>query len=243
MNSRFFAPLLRTTLLACLLLAASLLSAEAAWAGDSLNSGAPGRRSHNQGTLERSKVIPGASTTREHLAGLTDLQQPSTAPDPLEVFAASVTDGSASVLRGVYVPDVLALRVVQQTASYQVNLTEGVATQFGMASGYGVTGLLADNIASGTLYEGLAPGQVVTLIDGDGSQRRYQVQTINRFQALRPADPYTDFVHLDSGARLSSTQLFTQMYTGGDKVIFQTCIARDGIMNWGRLFVTATPIP
>jgi hypothetical protein len=33
------------------------------------------------------------------------------------------------------------------------------------------------------------------------------------------------------------------MYTGGDKVTFQTCLARDGVLAWGRYFVSATPAP
>jgi hypothetical protein len=33
------------------------------------------------------------------------------------------------------------------------------------------------------------------------------------------------------------------MYTGGDKVTFQTCLARDGVLAWGRYFVSAAPAP
>jgi hypothetical protein len=45
----------------------------------------------------------------------------------------------------------------------------------------------------------------------------------------------------NGGAQLSSTDLFNQMYTGGNKVVFQTCIYANGNWSWGRLFVTATP--
>jgi hypothetical protein len=162
----------------------------------------------------------------------------------LAAFAASVVDGRAHVLRGVYVPGVLALRVVQQPAgAFSVDLTPGVTTQFSAASAYGVTGLLADNIASGALFYSLAPGQPVTLIYGDGRQSRYLVGSVSRFQALRPTDPYSDFVDLATGARLSSSSVFNQMYSGGDKITFQTCLAQDGVMAWGRLFVTAYPAP
>jgi hypothetical protein len=165
------------------------------------------------------------------------------AADELAAFAATVTDGRANVLRGVYVPGVLALRVVQQPAgAFSLDMTPGVATQFSAASAYGVTGLLADNVASGSQFYALAPGQPVTLIDGDGRQRHYVVGSVARFQALRPTDPYSDFVDLSTSERLSSNALFNQMYTGGDKVTFQTCLAQDGVMAWGRLFVTARPI-
>jgi hypothetical protein len=189
---------------------------------------------------------PPAAVTVEQPVVADNAGQPAaaTTPSELEVFAASVVDGRANVLRGVYVPGVLALRVVQQAAgAYSVDLTPGRATQFSAASAYGVTGLLADNVASGVLFYSLSPGQEVTLIYGDGAQRRYQVDGISRYQALSPTDPYSDFVDLASGARLSATTLFSQMYSGGDKVTFQTCLAQDGIMAWGRLFVTAHRLP
>lgn len=161
----------------------------------------------------------------------------------LAAFAASVADGGGG-LRGVYVPGVLALRVVQPPGgAYSVDLRPGVATQFSAASAYGVTGLLADNIASGVQFYNLSPGQEVTLVYGDGTQRRYIVGGVARYQALNPTDPYSNFVDLGTGAQISSSTLFTQMYTGGDKVTFQTCLAKDGVMAWGRLFVTAYPAP
>ena len=93
------------------------------------------------------------------------------------------------------------------------------------------------------LFYSLATGQEVTLIYGDGAQRRYIVDAVARYQALSPTDPYSDFLDLATGSQVSSTAVFTQMYSGGDKVTFQTCLAQDGIMMWGRLFVTAHPAP
>ncbi len=183
--------------------------------------------------------VPHALTLPAELLTETAAVEPQS---ELAAFAASVVDGRAGVLRGVYVPDVLAMRVVQQTGTFSVDLTPGLATQFGAASDYGVTGLLADNVASGVLFYSLAPGQEVTLVYGDGTQRRYIVDGIARYQALNPTDPYSDFVDLTTGARLSATNLFSAMYSGGDKVTFQTCLAQDGVMSWGRLFVTAHPV-
>lgn len=185
-------------------------------------------------------------TAAAQTSTLAAISEPIEAPaqDGLAAFTASVVNGSARTLRGVYVPGVLALRVVQQPAgAFSVDMNPGVATQFGGASAYGVTGLLADNVASGVDYYSLAAGQEVTLVYGDGTLRRYVVSGIARFQALNPTSPYSDFLNLDSGATLTSSDLFNQMYTGGDKVTFQTCLAQDGIMSWGRLFVTAYPMP
>jgi hypothetical protein len=79
-------------------------------------------------------------------------------------------------------------------------------------------------------------------VNGDGAIRRYVVTNIRRFQALNPSSLYSNFVDLENGgAQLSSTDLFNQVYAGGNKVVFQTCIYGNGNWSWGRLFVTATP--
>jgi hypothetical protein len=63
-------------------------------------------------------------------------------------FSRSVQNGDPTVLRGVYVPDVLALPVAQQPLDrpYFVSSRDGETTQFGMASQYGNIGLLAHNM-------------------------------------------------------------------------------------------------
>jgi hypothetical protein len=192
-------------------------------------------------------IAPTGETLAPAAEPATPVLAPAAEPPPaqseFEAFVESVTDGGAGVLRGVYVPGVLALRVVHQPAGvpFAVSLNSGTTTLFGAAAAYGVTGLLADNIASGVLFYGLAPGQTVTLVNGDGATRRYTVNAIYSYQALSPTDPYSNFVDLSTGAQLSAIDLFNRMYTGGDKVTFQTCLARDGVLAWGRFFVTATP--
>src|SRR5688572_19157913 len=54
-------------------------------------------------------------------------------------FSRSVQNGNPKVLRGVYVPDVLALPIVQQPEGhpYYVSNQNGKVTQFAMASQYG----------------------------------------------------------------------------------------------------------
>ena len=62
-------------------------------------------------------------------------------------FSKSVQNNEANVLRGVYIPGVLAFPVVQQSsgnAAY-VSFTDGELTQFNMASQFGNVGLLAHN--------------------------------------------------------------------------------------------------
>jgi hypothetical protein len=161
-----------------------------------------------------------------------------------EKFAKTVANGKPGEVRGVYVPDVLALRVAQQPADKPayVSSAAGVATQFQMAARQGVTGLLGHNYAAGAQFVNLAVGQEVRVVYGDGTVKRYTVSAIYEYQALDPNNPRGDLVDLSTGDRVTAVDVFTAMYTGGDHVTFQTCVAKDGNLSWGRLFVVATPV-
>jgi len=162
---------------------------------------------------------------------------------PLDTFIATIKNGQPEQVVGVYVSEVLALKVVQQSANdpAYVTRTIGYATQFGPAAKYGAIGLLAHNDRSGGLFFNLLAGQEVDIIYGDGAIRHYTISTFRHFQALRPTDPYSNFVDLDlGGQQVLNANLFDQIY-GGDRVVFQTCISAYGNRSWGRLFVIATP--
>jgi len=175
----------------------------------------------------------------------------SLSPEPTETavvpafgdFVASVQDGQ-TVVRGVYVPDVLALPVVQQPAGdagYVSDLPEA-ATQFSFAAQFEAVGLLAHNYLAGAIFSELAAGHEVRIVYGDGRVDDYIVSKIYRFQALSPDSPTSNFVDLDTGELYTSAQLFGLVYQGGDHVTFQTCIRGDGSNSWGRLFVIAQPV-
>jgi len=162
----------------------------------------------------------------------------------LDNFVARVKNGHWGQRVGVYVPNVLALRLAQQPTNdpAYVTRTRGYATQFSLAAKYGSTALLAHNYLSGALFFNLLPGEEVDVIYGDGAIRRYTISTLRHFQALRSTNLYSDFVDLDHGnPHLSNADVFYQIYTGGDRVVFQTCIKAHGDPSWGRLFVIATP--
>lgn len=164
---------------------------------------------------------------------------------PLSEFIRRVKNDQAGIVVGVYVPRVLALPVFGQpeTNPVYVTSTPNSVTQFIAAARSGTIGLLAHNYLSGELFFKLSIGQEVHIVYGDGAVRRYLVSVTRRFQALSPEDPYSTFVDLDhDGVQLSSTLVFQQIYAGGDKVVFQTCIQADGDPSWGRLFVIATPV-
>jgi hypothetical protein len=158
-------------------------------------------------------------------------------------FKKSIQNGEADVLRGVYVPNVLALPVVQQPANkpYYVSNRDGEITQFAIASQYGNTGLLAHNTLSGRLFSQLAIGQEVRLVYGDGNVKYFVIAQILRFQALQPESVSSSFRNLDRNETLTAGEMFNRAYLGESRTVFQTCIAAQGNPSWGRLFIIAVP--
>jgi hypothetical protein len=158
-------------------------------------------------------------------------------------FTKTVQNNEADVLRGVYVPDVLALPVTQQpsaNAGY-VSSKEGEMTQFGMAAQYGNIGLLAHNHLSGRLFSRLALGQEVRLVYGNGRVEYFVITQMLQYQALEPTSQYSSFRDLTDNKMLTAEQLFDKVYRGDRHVTFQTCIANTESLSWGRLFVIAIP--
>jgi hypothetical protein len=158
-------------------------------------------------------------------------------------FAATVSNGQAGVVRGVYVPGVMAYKVIQQSTGDPgyVSPIDGVVTQFSMAIPYGVIGLLAHDNLAGVNFPNLQPGQEVKIIYGDGKVSLYTVSRINQYQAIASHSTLSNFTDLNSGTIYTAAQIFKMYYQGGDQVIFQTCIAKEGNLSWGRLFILATP--
>ena len=158
----------------------------------------------------------------------------------LETFAASLKKTDSTQLVGIFVKNVLAVKVVQQPSAAYVSSSSGTVTQFGMASQYGSIGLLAHNYLSGASFSKLGSGTEIILVYGDGSTKKYQVTAVKKYQALSPTDPYSNFVNLDNpDATISSTDVFNETYGSGGLVL-QTCISKNGNSSWGRLFVIAT---
>ena len=160
-------------------------------------------------------------------------------------FVKTVRNSEADVLRGVYVPDVLAFPVSQQPSGNNayVSDADGEITQFDMASRFGNVGLLAHNHLSGRFFSQLSIGQEVRLVYGDGKVEYFVITQILQFQAFQPTNPYSSFRDLKNDEILSAGELFNKVYGGERHVRFQTCIAANENLSWGRLFVLATPKP
>lgn len=185
--------------------------------------------------------------TRALEPGVLIRKEPAPAPwlSDLDQFIFSVENGQAGQLVGVYVPLTLSLPVVQQPSGQPVYVSErpGIVTQFGMAAQYGTIGLLAHNTLAGSEFYKLKKGQQVVLVYGDGKTRSYAITAVRHFQALQPNSPYSDFVSLEGDSqKITSADLFSQMYSQGNQLVFQTCIDQNGNSSWGRLFITATPL-
>lgn len=173
----------------------------------------------------------------------TPLPTPTPLPPPfLDTFVENLKNGNAWQVVGVYVEDVLSLQVVQQPSSdaAYVSTLPNTTTYFSMVQKItGNTGLLAHNYLAGAYFFNLQPGQLVTLIYGDGTTEEYVVSSAEEFQALSPNSPTSNFVSVSSGETLSSTDLFYRVFGGGTRTTFQTCIAQGNEDSWGRIFVIA----
>jgi len=158
-------------------------------------------------------------------------------------FSNAVQNGRADHGRGVYVPNVFALPVVQQPFGSPgfVSNESDLLTQFRMANQYGNVGLLAHNYLAGQDFFELTVGDEVRLVHGDGSVEYFVVSEILRYQALQPHSAYSSFRNLQDDQILSVEKMFKRVFFGDRHVTFQTCIEKDGELSWGRLFIIAIP--
>jgi hypothetical protein len=142
----------------------------------------------------------------------------------LDAFVSQVKNGQADELRGVYIPEILAARIVQQPTGNNdfVSPRQGIATEFGLASQFGSIGLLAHHYLAGESFSLLEEGQNFYLIYGDGQTSAFVVTVILHFQALAPASTSSDFVDLESSGLLTNSELFAKVYDRPGQVIFQT---------------------
>jgi hypothetical protein len=158
-------------------------------------------------------------------------------------FIAQVMNHDQETVRGVYVPGIFALPVVQQPGenySFVSTLDERV-TQFGRAALFDVIGLLAHNYLSGKHFYQLVIGQPVIIVMGDGTTRHFTISEISGFQRIRKPARLDEFIDVISGKKYSSLQVFNRFYNGYHHLTFQTCLEKDGDLDWGLYFVVAQP--
>ena len=168
---------------------------------------------------------------------------PNTLPN-LNTFIETVKDGNASALRGIYISNVMALAIVQQPIGNPgyVSSAASVATQFSIAAEAGNVGLLAHNTLAGGSFSNIKQGDLIVLVYGDGRVESFMAKSIQRYQALDPLNPYSQFKELETQTSYTAEELFNSVYRGEYHLTLQTCIENNGNLSWGRLFIVATPI-
>ena len=167
-------------------------------------------------------------------------------PPSLFEFASEITSNpSSSSFSGIYVENLLADRIVQQPIGNPgyVSDEEDTVTQFDMASQFSTIGILAHNTHAGAAFFDLQTSDLIYLVTSTGEVQAFRVVEKQKYQAINPTDPYSEFSDLNDPSSLVSAQtLFLRTYGRGGVLILQTCIENSGDPSWGRLFVIAEPI-
>ncbi len=159
-------------------------------------------------------------------------------------FVSSIVNGESDEIRGIFAENEFAFPVVKQPSGNAgfVSTIDDVVTEFAMAKRYGVTGIVAHNYLAGGDFFSLEIGEIVEVIYGDGEIERFEITSIQSYQALSPNSPSSQFVDLATSEKISATQLFKRVYMGSYHLTLQTCIEEGTEDSWGRLFVIAEPI-
>lgn len=159
-------------------------------------------------------------------------------------FTASLPRSSAAQPNSIRLIGETVLPIVQQPANDPgfVSSEADVVTRFAMADLFGNVGIIAHNHLAGNYFFDLKIGQLIEVVQGDGSIEYYRVKMMEEYQALSPNSPSSDFLD-ENGNLISAHNLFLHVYgSGTGNLILQTCIMANGDPSWGRLFITAEPV-
>lgn len=116
-------------------------------------------------------------------------------------------------------------------------------TRFSLADQYQSKGFLAHNYLAGASFSSIRIGDQVNLIYANQENETYQITAIRKFQALTPNSPYSEFIDLADGKHYSASELFLDIYNYPDRLILQTCLEKNGVDTWGRIFIIGVPMP
>lgn len=147
---------------------------------------------------------------------------------------------------GLWLPNLTGLTVVNQPPGQPGYVSEAplTATRFQLADHFGSIGLLAHAYFAGSTLQHLKPGEIVSIIYGDGSVTDYQIVEIRKYQAVDPGDEHTAFLSNASGdEQISQEELFYQIYGQPDRLVLQTCIVENNENRWGRKFIISEEKP
>ena len=165
-------------------------------------------------------------------------------PQHLDDFKEKFKNGDSAEISGLYLNEESQLIVVEQPPGRPEFVSDipGTVTNFQNVVGESVIGLLAHNYLSGEEFFSINHSDEIHMVMGDGSVRSYRIKEFHSYQALDPQNLRSNFINVKDGSILTARQLFSTMYTGSDKLVLQTCIEEEGLLEWGRLFIIAQPI-
>lgn len=149
------------------------------------------------------------------------------------------------ILRELQIEDLTPFPITQQPSGNVtfVSSLKDYVTEFQIASSYGTVGLLAHNYLAGQYFFQILPGQEVALVYSDKRTQKFTVIEIQKYQALAPESPTSDFIDLATGKVLTAYQVFKKTYgSRPGRLILQTCIYGEQNPSWGRLFIIAQPV-
>lgn len=142
------------------------------------------------------------------------------------------------------VSGLFSLPIVQQPADDPVYVSNrgDTLTQFQQAAQNGITGLLAHNFLSGKEFYKIKIGQEISITYTDQIVRNYRVSSIYHYQKLDPSNLFSDYIDLYTDKEQSTEEVFDRFYRGHHHLTLQTCLEKEGRLDWGLIFVVAQSI-
>jgi hypothetical protein len=164
--------------------------------------------------------------------------------EQIENLLATQINGNAEQVVGTIFEDLFVSPVIQQPESNPnwISNTENTLTSKQTARLTGDIGLAAYSHLTGAKFFGLALGQTILIVMGDGAFHLYLVDSNLQFQAIDPGNPDSAYIHPTTSEILTFTQLEQSLYDGSGRLVLQTDITKDGIAQWGILVVTAVSL-
>lgn len=164
---------------------------------------------------------------------------------PFSEFRESVKDGTDR-LSGLWVEGLLASPITQPLKNFDgyISSDSNTLTQFMLPEARtGTNALLAHNYLAGGTFSKLSYGDRLLLVNGTSKVKIFEVSGLLKFQALTQKSPTSEFVNLASDERHTAREVFETVYDQNPStLVLQTCIAKNGDLNWGRLFVISKQV-
>jgi hypothetical protein len=144
----------------------------------------------------------------------------------------------------VSISGLFSLPIMQQPNDNPVYVSSkrGILTQFQQATQNGITGLLAHNYLSGREFYKIKIGQEISITYKDKIVRNYRVSNIYQYQKLNPSDLFSTYIDLHTDKEQSTKDVFERFYRGHHHVTLQTCLEKEGRLDWGLIFIVAQPV-